>query len=251
MKPKIRVELRDEANRKLLEDFLSERYELSDKGFDLLILDEATLKIREEEVRKLREGVFLPVLLVTRGRVSKEHWELVDEVIRVPIEKRELLKRIETLLRARKQAIELKKHSEMLELELALLFDAIGSPVLVISPDFDIIYGNKSASQILSAIGVRDFVGQKCYRILHGTDKPIDVCPALAAIKSGRGETREMEIPILGGTFVVATTPIQRRRTQENTTHRDRCEPVEGSEEGNEVASIPALKTERAFEGRL
>lgn len=208
MKPKIRVELSDKANRKLLEDFLAEKYELSREEFDLLIVDETTLKIGKERIKRLKEGVFLPVLLVARGRVAEESWELIDEVIKVPVEKKELLKRIEALLKARMQALELKKHAEMLELELASLFEAIGNPILVISPDFEILYANRRTAEIFSAFGISDFIGKKCYSLFHGTDRPIDVCPALKAIKSGKVETKEMEIPVLGGTFVVTTTPI-------------------------------------------
>lgn len=208
MKPKIRIEISSKANRELLEEFLAEKYEISKTDFDMLITDEMMLKMNREEVKKLKSGTFLPVLLVTRDRVGEDVWELVDEVIRIPLQKSELLKRVESLLRARIQAVELEKHAKMLELELASLFEAIGSPVLVIKPDFEIIYANRKTKEILETIGIKDFLGSKCYEIFHGSDKPVEICPVLAMLKSGGIETREMEIPALGGSFVVTTTPV-------------------------------------------
>lgn len=52
MKSKIRIEIFGKANRKLLEEFLSEKYEISESEFDLLIIDELTLKMKMEEVEK-------------------------------------------------------------------------------------------------------------------------------------------------------------------------------------------------------
>ncbi|MCS7130488.1 MAG: PAS domain-containing protein [Archaeoglobaceae archaeon] len=208
MKPKIKIEIAVKSNRKLVEELLSEKYEISSKGFDLLIIDEAMLKLRMEEIKKLKSGIFVPILLLARGKVEDELWELVDEVVRTPIEKKEFLKRIEALLRARVQAVELKKHSEMLELELATLFDSIGNPVLILSPQFEILYANRKAKEILEIIGVKEFLGEKCHKIFHGTEEPIEVCPLLSMLRSGKIETREMEIPALGGSFVVTTTPI-------------------------------------------
>ncbi|MDI9643027.1 MAG: PAS domain-containing protein [Archaeoglobales archaeon] len=208
MKPKIRIEIFGKANRRLLEDFLSEKYEISEAEFDLLIIDEFTLKMRREEVEKIRSGTFLPVLLVARERLEEEVWELVDEVIMIPIQKAELLKRVEALLRARMQAIELEKHSKMLELELGALFESIGNPVLIISPNFEIIYANRKTKELLEAIGIRDPVGLKCHKVFHGKDQPVEICPVNAMLKSGKTETREMEVQALGGSFVVTTTPI-------------------------------------------
>ncbi|MEM2060297.1 MAG: PAS domain-containing protein [Archaeoglobaceae archaeon] len=208
MKPKIRIEIFGKANRKLLEEFLSEKYEISESEFDLLIIDELTLKMKMEEIEKIRSGTFLPVLLVAKERVEEEVWRFVDEVIRIPIQKAELLKRVEALLRARMQAIELEKHSKMLELELGALFESIGNPVLVLSPNFEIIYANRKTKELLEAIGISDFAGLKCHKVFHGKDEPVEFCPVNAMLKSGKTETREMEVPILGGSFVVTATPI-------------------------------------------
>ncbi|MCS7118427.1 MAG: hypothetical protein NZ894_00005, partial [Archaeoglobaceae archaeon] len=95
MKPKIKIEIAVKSNRKLVEGLLSEKYEISSKGFDLLIIDEAMLKLRMEEIKKLKSGIFIPILFLARGKVEDELWELVDEVVRTPVEKKEFLKRIE------------------------------------------------------------------------------------------------------------------------------------------------------------
>lgn len=51
MKPKTRIELSSKANRRLVKELLAEKYEISDRDFDLLIIDETMLKINREEVK--------------------------------------------------------------------------------------------------------------------------------------------------------------------------------------------------------
>ncbi|MCX7771274.1 MAG: diguanylate cyclase [Proteobacteria bacterium] len=102
-------------NQILLKRELGKRYSiilpnrnLQELEFDLIIIDGFELKKRQNEIREIRNKsfpLFLPViLLTTRDDISlaeKFLYEIVDELIRIPIEKIELRVRLDILLRAR------------------------------------------------------------------------------------------------------------------------------------------------------
>jgi len=109
-------------NRRLLAECLSTRYtvlpagsdQAIDEPYDLGILDGTALERladRIETRKKVEDPVFVPFLLVTAeqhaGFVTRHLWKSIDELIHSPIDKLELQARIEVLLRARRQAVDL------------------------------------------------------------------------------------------------------------------------------------------------
>ncbi len=109
-------------NRHLLTQLLSEGYQIlsPEQGmnsyFDLCIIDGLTLRQCSEKIRArvaAEHPVFLPVLLLTNQhsvkRITAGLWKLVDDIILLPVEKRELLARVATLLRSRQLSLELKQ----------------------------------------------------------------------------------------------------------------------------------------------
>ena len=109
-------------NRRLLAEWLATRYtvlpadsdQAVDESYDLGILDGAALERladRIETRKKVEDPVFLPFLLVTAeqhaGTATRHLWKSIDEVIHSPIDKVELQARMEVLLRARRQAVDL------------------------------------------------------------------------------------------------------------------------------------------------
>ncbi|WP_202318751.1 GAF domain-containing sensor histidine kinase [Archaeoglobus neptunius] len=203
---KIKVDV--SRSRKVLEDFLSERYEVVDDGFDLLIVDLIKLKEKYREIERMKaKNRLLPVLLVTTRQEivnAEKHLKVVDDIILEPLERIEFLKRVEVLLRLRRQSIE--RHAEMPE--LAKIFESIPHPVIVVNSSFDIIYVNRKAKDILKSKGIRKVVGEKCYRIFHGRDEPAENCPCVKALQDGEPKTVEVEMEVLGNTYFVSTTPI-------------------------------------------
>lgn len=198
---RIRVEVESKVDRKMLEDFLSKDYEIAERDFDLLILDSKNLFRLWDEIKELKSDVFLPVLLLTKQKPPEHLWQLIDDVIYKPVEKSELKARIKVLLRAREQALELKKHAKILEIELGTLFESIGHPIMVLNPNFEILYTNKKATELFG----KNF-GRKCYEVFHGRSEPIENCPMKALIESG--ETQTTEIELNDRTFLVTVTPI-------------------------------------------
>ncbi|KUK05312.1 MAG: Signal-transducing histidine kinase, partial [Archaeoglobus fulgidus] len=171
---RIRIDISNEQNRKMLVDFLGKRYEIAEDNFDLLIIDGVTLKRKWREIERIKaeSRAFLPVLLVTTRKdlkIAEKHlWKRVDELIIEPVDKLELLARIEILLRARKQALQLEEHARIMEIELGTLFETIAHPIVVISPEFEILHANRYAQKIFREQGIENAIGKKCYKVFHG-----------------------------------------------------------------------------------
>lgn len=123
----ILILMKESRNRQLLEEYLKERYNilsfqddnLVNADFDLCIIDGITLSDFRDlitQMKKMHDDVFLPFLLVTTkddiGMLTSGIWQVVDELITTPIQKAELLVRIEVLLRARRLSKELRDYKD-------------------------------------------------------------------------------------------------------------------------------------------
>jgi diguanylate cyclase (GGDEF)-like protein len=89
------------------------------KEFDLAIIDGPNLKRCQARIRKLREAaapVFLPFLLLTVRRGGnipvRALGKVVDDLIVKPVDRGELLARVENLLRRRELSLEYKKEHD-------------------------------------------------------------------------------------------------------------------------------------------
>ncbi len=121
-------------NRRLLSELLKKHHwvlmadlpKAMKQSFDLCIMDGPALEQLRSWVRarkKAEHPVFLPFLLITPRQgvelITRELWRTVDEALVTPIEKAELLARVEILLRARRLSQENTTLLRQLELELA------------------------------------------------------------------------------------------------------------------------------------
>jgi signal transduction histidine kinase len=93
-----------------------------DEAFDLCIVDSAMFSAYVDEIQNRREQErpgHLPVLLLTRRRdawaSTSTLWQVIDDVITMPVSKIELQARVEILLRFRRRSHELKIRNEDLE----------------------------------------------------------------------------------------------------------------------------------------
>ena len=118
---RIILALQNRENRRLLQEFLSAKYEVKIAGseediinsFDLCIIDGLSLDKNWQKVQGKKESIlpiFQPFLLVTARKdvklVTRRLWQTVDEIIFAPIQKVELQTRVEMLLRARRYSLE-------------------------------------------------------------------------------------------------------------------------------------------------
>lgn len=127
---RITIFMKSKENSRLLAEWLSDNYHVTvadvtrrlNGPFDLGILDVLALQELRESIRSRKqseEPAFLPILLITSrqdvGLATQNLWQMVDEIVLTPIEKIELQARLETLLRARRLSLELKRRNEDLE----------------------------------------------------------------------------------------------------------------------------------------
>src|SRR5690348_4591724 len=123
MKNRILLLVTHRENCRLLTQTLEQYYEIIiaeteadlSQAFDLCITDGVSLDRFWKDVlarKELEQPLFLPLLLITArrdiGMCTRHLWKSIDEFIVTPIEKMELLARVETLLRARRLSLELK-----------------------------------------------------------------------------------------------------------------------------------------------
>lgn len=125
--PLIGVKLSSPSNQELVMDFLRERYrvrnleECPEDRLDLVIVDGLSLEDNLDLIKRLKaeKENWIPVLLCTANRsasyLTRFLWQVIDELIFVPIEKIELLARVEILLRGRNYSLLL---AEKLKTEL-------------------------------------------------------------------------------------------------------------------------------------
>jgi signal transduction histidine kinase len=123
----------NKENRRLLREWLEQFYTVAvwnsesslDELFDVGIFDGVTLSRMGERTRVRKDAgqsEFLPILLVTNRqdvRMATHHLgHIVDEIIFNPIEKIELLARVEALLRARQFSRSLASRNQELQREI-------------------------------------------------------------------------------------------------------------------------------------
>lgn len=135
--PVIAVAVASSANARLLKDVLSESYRLvsnlgapGDQPADLIIVDAASLKRHRALIAQLRqrsEPMILPALLVydprigPSGGLNGELGTTVDDILRIPVSRHELVARIDNLLRLR----DLSREQEKARTRLADMVSAL------------------------------------------------------------------------------------------------------------------------------
>ena len=137
--------LENQENRRLLEEILGRRHELAsapepDVSFDLVIVDGPSLKSRGEYLvikKQEEEPVLFPVLLVTArqniGVFTGPLFRLVDEVVLTPVEKVELIARVEMLLRARRLSLELRLRKDDVEAFIHAMTHDLRAPLRTVT----------------------------------------------------------------------------------------------------------------------
>ncbi|MEP6985598.1 MAG: hybrid sensor histidine kinase/response regulator, partial [Chloroflexota bacterium] len=118
----ILIAVENKMNGQLLQDTLRQFHNVRiadseaslNEPFDLGLFDGVSLKRFHKQVlarQQAEPNLFLPILLVTTRQdismVTGQLWKSIDEIIFAPIEKRELLARVEVLLRAHNYSVEL------------------------------------------------------------------------------------------------------------------------------------------------
>ncbi|MFZ5998757.1 MAG: PAS domain S-box protein [Nitrospirota bacterium] len=99
------------------------------------------------------------------------------------------------------------EHIAQAEQELENIFESITDFLYFNSNDYTIKKVNKA---VLAKLGrtAEEIVGKKCYEVFHGMKEPWKKCPHHKTIMTKTPFVEELEDPVLGGTFLVSSSPI-------------------------------------------
>jgi signal transduction histidine kinase len=137
--------LENAENRRLLEETLGRRHELerqpeADVAIDLVIADGPSLRKHAEYLvarKQEEEPVLFPILLVTARQgialFTGPLFKVVDEVVLTPVEKVELIARVEMLLRARRLSLELRLRKDDVEAFIHAMTHDLRAPLRTVT----------------------------------------------------------------------------------------------------------------------
>ncbi len=93
------------------------------------------------------------------------------------------------------------------ESELKNIFESISDLVFFTDKDSTIRRINQA---VVKRIGKSEaeIIGEKCYKIFHGKNEPLETCPHRKTLETKKSCVEEIEDPHLGGTFVISNSPI-------------------------------------------
>lgn len=214
---RILLRMRDGENRRLLAEWLADEpgffpvvadsNDAFNAEFECVFLDAATLTEAGSDLaaRNRMEPTFLPVLLLVPERVGGDIYdslerlpqgvrEAIDETIEAPIRKRELRRRLHTLLRAREYSKQLNRSRNRYHRLLELMPEAV---LLVREGAID--YVNEAAIDLfgrdepdLLGHAVTDFVDgadlQALARYLRAVERGTGPEGAIATLRTGERE---------------------------------------------------------------
>ncbi|ADB57607.1 transcriptional regulator [Archaeoglobus profundus] len=147
---RIKIDLRSKTNEELLKKMLS-KYEITEgDDFDLLITDTKKLKENIEKILEIRKGEVITPVLVIDSINSKKLVEegYADDYIQAPVDVRELLAKIDNLLRIRKRSIEIKELKDFILTASKILAEMINQPLVVFDENLNVVYKNSKAEKI-------------------------------------------------------------------------------------------------------
>jgi PAS domain S-box-containing protein len=93
------------------------------------------------------------------------------------------------------------------EIELENIFESISDMLYITDEDYTIKHINRA---VIERIGraKEEIVGNKCYRIFHGTEEPYEKCPHHLTVQTKTAQMKEVEDPQSGHISLSSTSPI-------------------------------------------
>jgi len=86
-------------------------------------------------------------------------------------------------------------------------FDAIGDSVILLDSEFNILQANAATSSLLGK-PLDEVVGQRCCKLVHGSDEPLENCPLIKTKTTKKREKAELYIAEKGIWALVSVDPI-------------------------------------------
>jgi PAS domain S-box-containing protein len=89
-----------------------------------------------------------------------------------------------------------------------VVFETIGQPAMILSPDRTILSVNRAAERA-AGLPADEMIGRPCTGIFHGSSGSPEDCPLRRLLESdGAESTIETVVDAAGGTYLIACTPI-------------------------------------------
>jgi len=86
-------------------------------------------------------------------------------------------------------------------------FDAIGDSVILLDSEFNILQANAATSSLLGK-PLDEVVGQRCCKLVHGSNEPLENCPLIKAKTTKKRQKAELYIAEKGIWALVSVDPI-------------------------------------------
>ncbi len=112
-----------------------------------------------------------------------------------------------TLLRTEEERMDAEEEISKAAKDWSTTFDSITDLIFVIDKDSRIVRVNKALTNFLK-MKSEDIIGEKCFRIIHGAEKPWPGCPHQLTIVDKKTHVEEVFDPRIGLPLLVSTSPI-------------------------------------------
>ena len=86
-------------------------------------------------------------------------------------------------------------------------FDAVPDLIMIQDNEYRVVRVNKAMAERLGCTP-KDLVGQICYDVFHGAEKPVALCPHARLMADGLAHSAEVHEDRLGGDFLVSVNPL-------------------------------------------
>ncbi|MDZ7672837.1 MAG: diguanylate cyclase [Halanaerobiales bacterium] len=151
-KSKVILLVNHQENRKILENYLTKKYEVlttSDKfeDVDIIIVDEPGFAEYKDQIISIKQSntsLYLPLILITRvsyEKIPDKYMKIIDEIVQTPIKQKILNSRIKNLLNVRKLFLSTQIYQN--------LTDKNPTGISILFEDNKIKYVNKAFLDIL------------------------------------------------------------------------------------------------------
>ncbi len=173
----------------------------------LTALERGAFEFIEKPVRNINIVQYIVKKALEYSSLIRKNLEYIDDLERLvekkTLELQEQNRKLEEEIKERKKAEFLTEHAKR---EWKSTIDALPDMIALLDRNYSIIRMNRSMAQTIK-LSPDEAVGRKCYREIHGTDRPPDYCPHKRLLKDGKSHSVEIFDEGLGGYHEINVVP--------------------------------------------